>query len=303
LNRVEFITEAIESVLHQDYKHIEHIIMDGGSTDGTLELLNKFPHLRVISQPDRGIYDALNKGIQIASGEVIGFLNTDDFYEPDVFASIVQVFCNNTGIDALVGAATMFQVLNKDKRERMMFYPPVTPQELLLRSTQGDPNFNAWFFHKSLFNRIGCFDIGYRYSADREFLIRFSFQTHNYVCIDQILYHYRMHPGSFTFNNRDNGEADFMFENRDLAERYLKNRDINTQAQQIFKDWHSQITSDETLTALHNMAFGRAGRYIIRGESYNFLWPIIFIKRAFPRASRFLHKKIHMAFNRVLENL
>ena len=89
LNRANFIEEAIESVLDQISPNVEHIIMDVGSTDGTLELLNNYPHLRIISQPDRGMCEAFNKVIQIASGEVIGFLNTDDFNEPNVFASIV----------------------------------------------------------------------------------------------------------------------------------------------------------------------------------------------------------------------
>ena len=85
LNRAKFIEEAIKSVLNQDYPPVEHIIMDGGSTDGTLDILNSYSHLTVISQPDHGMYDAINKGIRMAKGNIIGIRNSDDYYEPNFF--------------------------------------------------------------------------------------------------------------------------------------------------------------------------------------------------------------------------
>ena len=85
LNRKKFIGAAIESVLAQNYPNFEHWIIDGGSSDGTLAFLKQYPHLKVLSEPDRGVYDAWNKGIARASGEVVGFLNTDDQYTPGTF--------------------------------------------------------------------------------------------------------------------------------------------------------------------------------------------------------------------------
>ncbi len=76
------IGQAVGSVIKQNYFPVEHIIVDGGSTDGTLDLLAQFPHLKVVSGPDNGMYDALNKGLKLAHGEIIGFLNTDDLYAP-----------------------------------------------------------------------------------------------------------------------------------------------------------------------------------------------------------------------------
>ena len=78
LNRAHFLEEAIESVRAQDFPDCEHLIVDGGSTDGTLEMLARHPHLRVVSEPDRGLYDALNKGLRLGSGEIVGLLNSDD---------------------------------------------------------------------------------------------------------------------------------------------------------------------------------------------------------------------------------
>ena len=90
LNRAKFIDEAIKSVLNQDYPHVEHIIIDGGSTDGTLDVLALYPNLKVISEPDQGIYDAINKGIRMAKGDIIGILNSDDYYEPNFFSELAD---------------------------------------------------------------------------------------------------------------------------------------------------------------------------------------------------------------------
>jgi glycosyltransferase involved in cell wall biosynthesis len=82
LNQGRYLREAIESVREQDYEPIEHIVVDGSSTDGTLELLREYRHLRWISEPDRGQSHALNKGFAMARGQVFGWLNADDAYEP-----------------------------------------------------------------------------------------------------------------------------------------------------------------------------------------------------------------------------
>ena len=92
LNRKEFIGAAIESVLAQNYPHFEHWIIDGGSSDGTHEVLKRYPHLNVLSEPDRGVYDAWNKGIDRADGDVIAILNSDDMYAAGAFHKCAGLF-------------------------------------------------------------------------------------------------------------------------------------------------------------------------------------------------------------------
>ena len=82
---------------------MEHIIVDGGSVDGTLDILKKFRHLRVISEPDKGMYDAINKGLCVARGEVIGFLNSDDIYAEDVLLEVGRCFLADPKLDMLCG--------------------------------------------------------------------------------------------------------------------------------------------------------------------------------------------------------
>src|ERR1051325_2927905 len=108
LNRAQNVESAIQSVLTQGYADVEHIIVDGGSTDGTLEILTRYPHLKVLSEKDHGMYEALNKGFDLASGEIVGFLNTDDLYADNVFPCAIECFTDES-IDAVSGKAQIFK--------------------------------------------------------------------------------------------------------------------------------------------------------------------------------------------------
>ena len=91
-NQGRYIEQTIGSVLAQDHPHVEHIVIDGGSTDSTVDVLKRYPHLRWVSEKDRGQADALNKGLAQATGDIIGWINSDDYYEENVFESIVKCF-------------------------------------------------------------------------------------------------------------------------------------------------------------------------------------------------------------------
>jgi glycosyltransferase involved in cell wall biosynthesis len=284
LNRANFIAQVIENVRQQDYPHVEHLVIDGGSTDGTLEVLNRYSHLRVISQPDNGIYDALNKGIRLAQGGVIGFLNTDDLYEQGVLGMIAQTFTDHPDIDALVGGASLLHENSKGDWELLVTFPAVSQNTLFSRATQGAPIFNAWFFRKHLFERIGTFDTRYLYVADRDFLIRMALHSRPYTSLDRPFYKYRMHPGSVTLSGQDSGEARYMFESRALAERYIQLKDIRGADRKCIKTWHSQITAEQMVTAWRKKAFRRIFHYVQVGFRYNPLgWPGIFIEKATER--------------------
>src|SRR5580692_5502124 len=133
LNREKFIVEAIESVIAQQYDGIEHWIIDGGSTDKTLDIVRGYSHLRVLSEPDRGVYDAFNKGIDRATGDALIFLNSDDLLTPGTLALAQQIFQN---------------------------------------VTLGYPNINARIFRRSVFDKLGRFDLAYAIASDRELLMR-----------------------------------------------------------------------------------------------------------------------------------
>ena len=104
-NSEKYLKKALDSIQRQTYKNIEHIIVDGASTDGTLDVLEKYRGklARVISEPDRGIYDAMNKGLRLASGDVIGFLNADDMYTNDKVIEDVTHAMSIHQVDAVFG--------------------------------------------------------------------------------------------------------------------------------------------------------------------------------------------------------
>ncbi|MBP7435874.1 MAG: glycosyltransferase [Bacteroidales bacterium] len=100
-NQGQFIEKTILSVLNQNYHNFEHIIVDGGSIDNTLEILKKYPYLIWISEPDKGQSDTFNKGLKVSSGEIIGWLNSDDMYKQNIFSGIVKYFDEEPDIDVI----------------------------------------------------------------------------------------------------------------------------------------------------------------------------------------------------------
>jgi len=106
-NQGKYIENTIQSVLNQECLDVEHIIMDGGSTDQTVEVLKKYPHLIWASEKDRGQTHALNKGIKLCSGEIIGWINSDDFYEKNIFGTVLEAF-SDPSVQWVIGKQPQF---------------------------------------------------------------------------------------------------------------------------------------------------------------------------------------------------
>jgi glycosyltransferase involved in cell wall biosynthesis len=201
LNRKEFIGAAIESVLAQSYPDFEHLVIDGGSSDGTLAFLERYPHLKVLSEPDRGVYDAWNKGIERASGDVVGFLNTDDHYAPGTFRLVNEVLDRSSAL-VFSGGSQIYQRTGPGIDVEMHRY--VDPRRYHLsvgNVTLGLPNINARFFRRSVFEIIGLFNAEYKLSADREFLLRAAMVDIPDCAREQLVYRYCWHAGSLTMNS------------------------------------------------------------------------------------------------------
>jgi glycosyltransferase involved in cell wall biosynthesis len=201
LNRRDFIRAAVESVLDQHYPEFEHWIIDGGSSDGTFELLNEYPHLKIISEPDRGVYDAWNKGINHSDGDVVSILNSDDLYAPSAFRRCAEMFRNFPDASLVSGGCQIFRTTQSGRQIEMHNYRNPRRYRLSLRNaTIGLPNINSRFFRRSLFAAIGGFDLNYSIAADREFLIRAALAKARDLAVTDVFYRYRHHPGSLTIN-------------------------------------------------------------------------------------------------------
>lgn len=169
-NSVTTIERTIQSVLSQTYPNIEYIIVDGGSTDGTLNSINKYKDRihKIISEKDKGIYDAMNKGLGVATGDVIGFLNSDDFYTNNESVKSISAAFNDSGIDGCY--ADLQYVNKKDQIIRHWKSGNYTRLKFYFGWMPPHPTFYA---RKSLFDKYGHFDIAYQIAADYELILRF----------------------------------------------------------------------------------------------------------------------------------
>jgi glycosyltransferase involved in cell wall biosynthesis len=170
------IERSIQSVVDQQWSEVEHIVIDGGSTDGTLEILERFrPHLTsLVSEPDKGIYDAMNKGLARASGEVVCFLNADDQYaDPTVLTEVAQQMRTHK-LDALVADVGFFKAGEPTRMIRRYRSDRFSPQKLAWGWMPAHPGF---FLKREVAQRVGLFKTDYRIAGDYEFVVR-AFHGH-----------------------------------------------------------------------------------------------------------------------------
>jgi glycosyltransferase involved in cell wall biosynthesis len=278
LNGARYVGEAIESVLMQGYSNMEHIVADGGSTDGTLEILGRYLHLKILSSPDRGMYDALNRALAVAEGELIGILNSDDCYADEVFSTVNEAF-RDESVMALAGEAVTFRDTVNDDQIAMERLTP-TGIDLLFQSTLGNPSINAWFFRRSVFAKIGRFDATYRVAGDREFMLRFAFSGLRYAETKKLVCRYRMHPESMTFGGNEEIWDTILREHNRMTDLYLCKPALSKRARELIKQAR---TRDTLLGAIHSARqcdLRRLVLHAVAGTRHDPVWPARFAKRA-----------------------
>jgi glycosyltransferase involved in cell wall biosynthesis len=219
LNRAKYVEQAIQSVLDQNYPNFEHIVVDGGSTDGTLEILVRYPHLKVLTGKDRGMYDALNKGLEVASGEVIGFLNSDDLYVSDVLGGIVQQV-QDPALDAVAGQALFFNVSEQGEQIEIQRLSSSHPEGLYRQIILSGCLMNAWLFRRRVFHNVGTFDPVFKISGDADFMLRLGTRGFKYNLVDLVIYRYRSHEDSLTMALTERKLKQILEDSCLLADKY-----------------------------------------------------------------------------------
>lgn len=171
-NKAGTIEGCIESVLNQSYKDIEFIIVDGGSRDRTMAIIekhnNKISHW--VSEPDKGIYDAFNKGLELASGDVVGFLNADDFYTNDNVIETIVSHMTKYNVDSCYGDLLY---VNGKNIERIIRYWKSCPYKAGLFRNGWMPPHPTFFVKKDVYKKYGYFNTDLSLSADYELMLRF----------------------------------------------------------------------------------------------------------------------------------
>jgi len=165
------LLDTLKSVQSQDYQNIEHIIVDGNSQDDTIKIIKSFPHVnKWISEKDGGLYDAMNKGLQLATGDIIGILNSDDLYaHKGVLSKVAERFINNN-IDALYGDLHYVNALNTDNVIRVWKSGKFKRSNFIFGWMPPHPTF---FVRRELYKKWGGFDLRLTTSADYELMLRF----------------------------------------------------------------------------------------------------------------------------------
>ncbi|PKP35105.1 MAG: glycosyltransferase [Bacteroidetes bacterium HGW-Bacteroidetes-17] len=198
-NQADYIDQTIKSVLSQrgDFK-VEMIVVDGGSNDGTIEILKRYGSDIVwVSEKDKGQADAINKGIELCTGDIIGWLNSDDIYLENSFQKISSFFNSNVKCEWLFGKCKIIDVKNDEIRSFITKYKnyylsKYSYKRLLIENFISQP---AVFFRKSLFNKVGCLNIHFNYAMDYDLWLRFGKQADPYF-INDYLSAFRIHTDS-----------------------------------------------------------------------------------------------------------
>lgn len=174
------VTDTLKSVLAQSYHEYELLVIDGASKDNTLEIVKSLQpqfegKLRYVSEPDKGIYDAMNKGIRLATGEVVGILNSDDFYtSQDVLETVADRMKHND-VDAVYG--DVHYVDGKDLTKCVRYYSSKPFRRWMMR-LGFMPAHPSFYCRREVYEKYGCFDTSYRVAADFENLLRLIFVNH-----------------------------------------------------------------------------------------------------------------------------
>lgn len=195
-NQGQFIEDAILSVKNQNYDNFEHIIIDGGSTDNTIEILKKYPHLIWISEPDDGQSDAINKGFRMATGDIIGWINTDDCYLPNTF-DIIANELSDVNIDAVYGNSryidesgnvTSVQI-TQNSIKWMSLFKCFIPSE-------------TFFFKKEIIINGLFVDKHFDMSMDKEFFAHIYYSGYKIKKVNAFLGHFRWHTSNKSLDTK-----------------------------------------------------------------------------------------------------
>jgi len=187
-NGDKYIEQTIKSVINQTYENVEYIIVDGVSTDATLEIIKKYDEKidYWVSEPDDGMYDAMNKGISISRGSIIGILNSDDWYNFDTVTRAVEVFNLNKDVGLVHGILSLHDSNGKFKKH-------VAHSDFFLKRLLSTPfKHPTCFFKTSVYEQIGVFDINLKLAADYDLMLRTVKAGVKRYYIDQPLTNLRM---------------------------------------------------------------------------------------------------------------
>lgn len=197
-----FLEQTIRSVIKQDYANVEHIIIDGASKDESVDIIRKYErHIAYwSSEPDGGPQYALHNGMMHATGDVVAWQNADDYYEPNVFGTVMKIFRERPDVDLVYGNVRLMNESNRTVRE--MRFVPTNHWSMLF---EGFTMINqAAFFRRALWDRMGGVQFADGYAYDYDLFLRATRSARRLFFVHRTLGNYRLHVNSLTFSKGQN---------------------------------------------------------------------------------------------------
>jgi glycosyltransferase involved in cell wall biosynthesis len=275
LNASATLEDAVCSAMGQGIEY-EHLIMDGCSSDRTLEIAHSFPHLTVHSGRDRGLYDAMNRGAFFARGEWLVFLQADDWLPEGALAAFQAAMEKNPAAEILTGSAEAVRQIGEGLLDPQWQRTSDADKALTIQNIAlGEPMLNARAIRKSLFKKAGPFDLAYSLASDRDFLLKLTALQPQAATVNAPTYRYRWHEGSRTMNPGNSLSRRLTAENLAIAEKHLQSS-AEPATRRLLKLWHHRQSLQAALCALEALqplAFLQAS---FRATRINPSWPPAF---------------------------
>jgi glycosyltransferase involved in cell wall biosynthesis len=301
-NAAGTLGEALQSAAGQLAPGEEHLLIDACSTDGTLAVASRFPHLRILSEPDRGIYDAMNKGVGMTSGDWILFLQADDWLPSGSLAAFRDSICANPGAAMICGSAGAVK-RNGASWESVWFVEDAVRKSLTFENIAlGEPMINARLIRRDAFLSLGGFSPDYTLASDRDFLLRAVGAGIRQVEIPATTYCYRWHSGSSTMTEGNAFTDTLSRENLCIARRHHARARGNTR--RILSRWHTRLTVQAAMNSLERFSGGGFIRSVVSGTRVDPVWTVRFlgvlasslpgfVRRGFRTRTRMLASRSH----------
>lgn len=231
----------IDSAQAQGYPNLRHIVVDGGSRDGTLAVLERHPAIQVIHQLSRGSHEAMNEGLPLVETPIVTFLNTDDLLLPGALVLAGEAFAADPDLQALRLRAVLFDTATSESVEATAEIVEAAPGFHLDELLYGTPGFNAWFFRTQAIRALGGFDTAFDVAGDRDLLLRLHLSGARIAMRPVWGYAYRRHAGSRTLDHGAQLRLRILADHVGIARKHLPA--ARGEVHRALAEWHAFETA------------------------------------------------------------